>query len=210
MAVRHTLAKTAKIQPYDPSAVSFLKSLILRRVRPQCGQGWLSPQKVSRTTRAGLFGQLLRWQSGQLTKISTMPISPKVQLEISRQHLPGRLSFDHDPLFEFHRWQANLRILQIQSVRSVRYAPVSHPFIERLIGTIRREYLDRMFFWNRVDLEQKLEDFKGYYNQFRVHQSLQGETPTGKAGGPTAEPGCLEHYSWQSHCHGLFELPIAA
>jgi transposase InsO family protein len=139
-----------------------------------------------------------------------MPISPKVQLEISRQHLPGRLSFDHDPLFEFHRWQANLRILQIEPVRSVRYAPVSHPFIERLIGTIGREYLDRMCFWNRVDLEQKLEDFKGYYNHFRVHQSLEGETPVGKAGGPTAEPACLEHYSWQSHCHGLFELHIAA
>src|ERR1700738_1762786 len=28
-----------------------------------------------------------------------------------------------------------------------KHAPVSHPFIERLIGTIRREYLDRMFFW---------------------------------------------------------------
>ena len=144
---------------------------------------------------AGVDGPALCWMFNQA---------------ISGQGLPGRLSFDHDPLFEFHRWQANLRILQIESVRSVRYAPVSHPFIERLIGTIRREYLDRMFFWNTVDLEQKLEDFKGYYNQFRVHQSLQGETPTGKAGGPTAEPGCLEHYSWQSYCHGLFELPIAA
>src|SRR5215471_15512586 len=82
-------------------------------------------------------------------------------------------------------------------------------FIERLIGTVRREYLDQMFFWNRADLEQKLEDFQGYYNQFRVHQSLEGETPVGKAGGPTAEPARLEHYRWQSHCHGLFELPIA-
>jgi putative transposase len=37
--------------------------------------------------------------------------------------LPARLSFDHDRLFEFHRWQANLRILQIESVRSVPYSP---------------------------------------------------------------------------------------
>jgi putative transposase len=40
------------------------------------------------------------------------------------QPLPRRLSYDHDPLFEFHRWQANLRILGIQSVRSVPYVPV--------------------------------------------------------------------------------------
>jgi hypothetical protein len=42
---------------------------------------------------------------------------------IAGQSLPVRLSFDHDPLFEFHRWHANLRILGIESVRSVPYAP---------------------------------------------------------------------------------------
>jgi hypothetical protein len=32
---------------------------------------------------------------------------------ISGQGLPVRLSLDHDPLFQFQRWQANLRILGI-------------------------------------------------------------------------------------------------
>ena len=32
---------------------------------------------------------------------------------ISGQGLPTRLSTDHDPLFQFHRWQANLRILEV-------------------------------------------------------------------------------------------------
>ena len=129
---------------------------------------------------------------------------------ISGQGLPQRLSFDHDPLFEFQRWQANLRVLEIESVRSVPHTPVSHPFIERLIGTARREYLDRMFFWNRTDLERKLAQFKSYYNQLRVHQSLEGATPGEKAGSPTPEPACLDHYGWRGHCRGLFELPIAA
>ena len=35
----------------------------------------------------------------------------------------------------------------------VRY---EYPFVERLIGTLRREYLDRLFFWNGTDLERKL------------------------------------------------------
>jgi len=54
-----------------------------------------------------------------------------------------------DPLFRFHRWLANLRVLDIEEIKSVPYAPVSHPFIERLIGTLQREYLDRVFFWTR-------------------------------------------------------------
>jgi len=29
--------------------------------------------------------------------------------------------------------------------------PVSHPFKERLIGTIRREYLDRILFWTQME-----------------------------------------------------------
>ena len=48
---------------------------------------------------------------------------------------PGYLSTDHDPLFRYHRWQANLRILDIEPIKSVPYTPVSHPFVERLIGT---------------------------------------------------------------------------
>lgn len=32
-----------------------------------------------------------------------------------------RLSFDHDPLFQFHRWQANLRILGIELVPTVKF-----------------------------------------------------------------------------------------
>jgi len=39
---------------------------------------------------------------------------------------------------------ANLRILEIRKIKSFPYTPVSHPFVERLIGTIRWEYLDRV------------------------------------------------------------------
>ena len=73
---------------------------------------------------------------------------------------PKHVSTDHDPLFRFHRWLANLRVREIEEVKSVPYAPVSHPFVERLIGTIRREYLDRVLFWNAGDLARKLEAFR--------------------------------------------------
>jgi putative transposase len=53
------------------------------------------------------------------------------------------LSSDHDPVYKFHQWQANLRILEVTEIKPVPYAPLSHPFVERIIGTIRREHLDQ-------------------------------------------------------------------
>ena len=61
---------------------------------------------------------------------------------VAGQPRPKHISTDHDPLFRFHRWLANLRVLDIEEIKSVPYAPISHPFIERLIGTVRREYLE--------------------------------------------------------------------
>jgi len=123
---------------------------------------------------------------------------------------PKHVSTDHDPMFRFHRWRANLRVLEIEEVKSAPYAPVSHPFVERLIGTIRREYLDRVLFWNAVDLERKLAAFRDYYNGHRVHRALAGLTPAQRAGAHCPAPAALDHYGWQQHCRSLFELPIAA
>ncbi len=129
---------------------------------------------------------------------------------ISTQSAPRYLSSDNDPLFQYHRWRANLRILDVVEIKSIPYTPLSHSFIERLIGTIRREYLDHVFFWNAQDLERKLGDFKQYYNRYRTHQSLGGETPAVVSGDPQLLCANLSNYSWQSHCNDHFQTPIAA
>jgi hypothetical protein len=81
---------------------------------------------------------------------------------IAKHPMPKRISTDHDPLFRFHRWLANLRVREIEEIKLVPYAPVSHPFVERLIGTIRRELLDRAFFWNTTDLARRLDEFNAF------------------------------------------------
>jgi putative transposase len=101
-------------------------------------------------------------------------------------------------------------VLEVEKIKSVPYAPVSHPFVERLIGTIRREYLDRVFFWNAVDLVRKLKEYEDYYNAYRVHRSLGGTTPAQCAGASSAAPASLDRYAWRQHCRGLFQTPIAA
>jgi transposase InsO family protein len=129
------------------------------------------------------------------------------QRAIRGQDLPKNLSSDNDPLYRFHQWQANLRILQVTEIKTVPYAPLSHPFIERLIGTIRREYLDRMLFWSAADLEAKLVDFQHYYNAHRTHAGLDGRRPE-----PDGSQALLDFdsYRWQKHCRGLYQTPIAA
>jgi len=86
----------------------------------------------------------------------------------------------------------------------------SHPFIERLIGTVRRDFLDQTLFWNAVDLERKLTDYQAYYNLHRTHRSLDGDTPNEVAGVVTKFPIKLNKFRWQSHCRGIYQLPIAA
>src|SRR5512143_2143980 len=117
---------------------------------------------------------------------------------------------DHDPLFRFHRWPGNLRILDIEELKSVPFVPRSHPFIERLIGTLRREYLDRTFFWNRLDLHRKLDRFAVYYSRRRVHAGLGGRTPIERYGAAACRTANLHRLAWHSDCSGLFHTPVAA
>jgi transposase InsO family protein len=140
--------------------------------------------------------------------VNGMAVCRMFNQAIRGQHLPIYLSSDHDPLYRFQQWQANLRVLDITEVKTVPYVPVSHPFVERLIGTIRREYLDQILFWTAVDLESKLSEFRDYYNQHRAHAALQGKTPTENCNLNTAAN--LKSYAWRAHCRGLFQTPRAA
>jgi len=109
------------------------------------------------------------------------------------------------PLYRFHQWQANLRLLYIQAIKTVPCVPRSHPVVERLIGTVRREYLDRLLFWTAADLERKLVEFQQYSNEHRTHTGLQGarrrraRTPPAlgpvseRIGGSRTVVGCITH-----------------
>ena len=122
--------------------------------------------------------------------------------QVRWQTVPKYLSSDQDPLYRFQQWHANLRVLGVTEIKTVPYVPMSHPFVERLIGTIRRGYLDVALFWTAVDLESKLSEFRDYYNLHRSHAGLAGK--------PAEEPAevnvcaTLKSYRWRGHCRGLF------
>jgi putative transposase len=112
------------------------------------------------------------------------------------QSPPTYLSADHDPLYRFHQWQANLRILNIREIKTVPYVPRSHPVVERLIGTVPRECLDRLVFWSAADLERKLLEFQRYYNEHRAHAGRAGRPPAASLDTADARAS-LRAYRWQ-------------
>jgi hypothetical protein len=53
-------------------------------------------------------------------------------------------------------------------------APNAADYNERLIGTLRRECLDRLLIWNERHLRSVLTEFILWFNHGRVHQGLHG------------------------------------
>ena len=82
---------------------------------------------------------------------------------------------------------------------------MSHPFVERLIGGVRRELLDQTLFWIATDLENKLRDYQRYYNGHRCHSSRNGETPIRSGDDNVVD---ISDYRWKKHCRGPFELAV--
>ena len=76
--------------------------------------------------------------------------------------------------------------------------------------TCRNEVLDRIFFWNDIDLQRKLDEFQHYFNEHRTHIGISGKTPLQIAGNYKADIINIKKYSWKSLCRGLFQFPVAA
>ena len=84
---------------------------------------------------------------------------------------------------------------------------MSHPFVERLVGSIRLELLDLTFFWTATDLAKKLGAYQAYYNEYRCHAGRDGRIPDEPVENEVVD---ISHYRWEKHCRGLFQLPVAA
>ena len=123
---------------------------------------------------------------------------------------PKILSHDNDPLFHFHRWRNNLEQMEINEIWTIPFTPTSHPFVERAIGTTRREFLDQTLFWNAADLQNKLESFRTYFNSTRVHQGISGGCPGQKYSQVARKLASPNLLVWKKFCSGLYSLPVAA
>jgi len=65
----------------------------------------------------------------------------------------------------------------IRTIRTPVRAPRANAFVERWIGTARRECLDRILIVNRRHLESVLRVYIRHYNEHRPHRSLDQRPP---------------------------------
>jgi len=70
-----------------------------------------------------------------------------------------------------------LRDLEIKEVLSAPRSPWQRAYVERVIGTIRREYLDHVIVFNDRSLYRHLQGFMDYYHRSRTHLGLEKDTP---------------------------------
>ena len=76
------------------------------------------------------------------------------------------------------------RLLQGFGTKEIVTAPRSpwqNPFVERLIGTLRRKCLDHVIVWNERALRRTLGLYLDYYHHWRTHLSLDKDAPVTRA-----------------------------
>src|SRR5437899_11347911 len=74
-----------------------------------------------------------------------------------------------------------LRAMGIRDKPIAAGSPWQNGYVERLIGTIRRECLDHMIVFGEAHLRRILGKYAIYYNKSRVHCSLDKDAPLHRA-----------------------------
>jgi transposase InsO family protein len=72
----------------------------------------------------------------------------------------------------------------IEEVLIAPRSPWQNPFVERLIGSIRRECLDHVLVINEAHLRRVLRE---YSHESRPHQSLEGNAPRPRGIEPSSQ-----------------------
>ena len=65
-------------------------------------------------------------------------------------------------------------------------SPWQNPYVERLIGSIRRECLDHVIVLKEVHLRRVLAEYFRYYHEARTHLSMDRNSPSVRSVQPPA------------------------
>ena len=76
-----------------------------------------------------------------------------------------------------HAFMNRLRSMGIRDRPTAPRSPCQNAYVERLIGTLRRECLDHVLIFGEWHLRQVLKSYSLYYNEMRTHLSLDKDAP---------------------------------
>jgi putative transposase len=89
---------------------------------------------------------------------------------------PRYLLRDRDRIF-CYEFVEQVKAMGIKQVLSAPRSPWQRAYVERVIGTIRRECLDHIIVFNEGSLRFHMQNFCDYYHRSRTHLGLQKDTP---------------------------------
>ena len=92
------------------------------------------------------------------------------------EQVPKYLLRDRDRIFGVD-FTKQVEDLSIEEVLSAPRSPWQRAYIERVIGSIRRECLDHVIVFNEGSLYRHVQSFMDYYHGSRTHLSLEKDTP---------------------------------
>ena len=123
---------------------------------------------------------------------------------------PRYMFRDNDGIYG-HGVKAFLDSCGIEEVRTAFKSPWQNPFIERFVGTLRRELFDHVIVLSERHLNRLLRDYiDNYYHVARPHQGLNGETPVvGKTPAPINGPSKLISFPVCGGLHHRYERVAA-
>jgi transposase InsO family protein len=90
--------------------------------------------------------------------------------------LPGYLLRDRDAIFGDDS-RKQVTDMAIQEVLSTPRSPWQRAYVERVIGSIRRECLDHLIAFNETSLRRILRSYVEYYHRSRTHLALGKDSP---------------------------------
>src|SRR5262249_48015292 len=93
---------------------------------------------------------------------------------------PRYLLRDRDSIYgdEFRR---RVQAIGIAEVLAAPRSPWQNPFVERVIGTIRRELLDHVIGLNGAHFRRPLRSYSRHYHRSRTHLALEKDAPEPRA-----------------------------
>jgi transposase InsO family protein len=105
-----------------------------------------------------------QWTAQQIVEAFPFDTAPKYLLR------------DRDDIYGAN-FRNRVRGFGIEEVLTAPRCPWQNPYVERLIGSIRRECLDHVIVLNERHLKRLLASYFNYYHRWRVHRSLDMDSP---------------------------------
>jgi transposase InsO family protein len=127
--------------------------------------------------------------------VTTNPTADWIARQITeafpRDNAPKYLIRDRDRIYGAVV-PRRLRAMGIRDKPTAPASPWQNGFVERLIGSIRRECLDHIIVFGEAHLRRTLRSYACYYNDIRTHRSLDKDAPVSR---PVQRTGIISSHA---------------